>query len=166
VTSHSEGTGLPAGGDGNKPRTVRISLALSLPRDAGTIPVARHIARDALREAGVTHDCSSAIEVALTEAATNVVRHSGPGDEYEVAVSLTGEHCTIRVVDTGRGFDFSSLGGPTSEPSAERGRGVQLMNALVDQVTFESKPQEGTIVHLEKRLDLMDASPMRRFSGA
>jgi len=39
------------------------------------------------------------------------------------------------------------------------------MNALVDQVTFESKPQEGTIVHLEKRLDLLDASPMRRWSA-
>lgn len=137
-----------------------------MPRDASTIPVARHIARDALREAGVTDDCSSAIEVALTEAATNVVRHSGPGDEYEVAVSVTAEHCSIRVIDTGRGFDFASLGGArAAEPSAEKGRGVQLMHALVDQVMFESKPQEGTVVHLEKRLDLLDASPMHRWSS-
>jgi len=144
---------------------MRISLALSLPRDAATIPVARHIARDALREAGVTEDCTSAIEVALTEAATNVVRHSGDDDEYEVAVSVTGEHCTIRVVDTGRGFDFASLGGTASEPSAEQGRGMELMHALVDQVTFESKPEAGTIVNLEKHLELLDASPMRRWSS-
>jgi serine/threonine-protein kinase RsbW len=164
MTSHWRG--YRPQGAGNKPSTVKISLALSLPRDAGTIPVARHIARDALREVGVTDDCTTAIEVALTEAATNVVRHSGEGDEYEVAVSVTAEHCTIRVVDTGRGFDFASLGGVASEPTAEQGRGMQLMRALVDQVTFESKPQEGTIVHLEKHLDLMDASPMQRFSSA
>jgi len=145
---------------------MRISLALSLPRDAATIPVARHIARDALREAGVTDDCTSAIEVALTEAATNVVRHSGDEDEYEVAVSVTAEHCTIRVVDTGRGFDFSSLGSTAAEPTAEQGRGMELMRTLVDQVVFESKPEAGTIVHLEKHLDLLDASPMRRWSSA
>ena len=144
---------------------MRISLALSLPRDAATIPVARHIARDALREAGVTDDCSAAIEVALTEAATNVVQHSGPGDEYQVAVNLTADSCTIRVVDTGRGFDYSSFGGQVAEPSAEQGRGMNLMRALVDQVTFESKPEAGTIVHLEKRLDLLDASPMRFLAG-
>jgi serine/threonine-protein kinase RsbW len=144
---------------------MKILLALSLPRDAATIPVARHIARDALREAGVTDDCSTAIEVALSEAATNVVRHSGEGDEYEVAVSVTAEHCTIRVVDTGRGFDFASLGGVAPEPTAEQGRGMQLMHALVDQVTFESKPEAGTIVRLEKRLQLEDAAPMQRFSA-
>lgn len=140
---------------------MRISLALSLPRDAATIPVARHIARDALREAGVTDDCSAAIEIALTEAATNVVRHSGPGDEYQVAVSLTVDACTIRVVDTGRGFDHASLSGHAPESSAEQGRGLELMRALVDQVTFESRPEAGTIVNLEKRLELLDASPMR-----
>ncbi|MBV8958472.1 MAG: ATP-binding protein [Actinobacteria bacterium] len=142
---------------------MQISLALNLPRDAATIPVARHIARDALREVGVTDECSMAIEVALTEAATNVVKHSGPGDAYEVGMTLSGDHCTIRVVDTGRGFDFSSLAGLASDLSAERGRGMELMHALVDQVTFESKPEAGTIVHLEKQLQLLDASPLQRF---
>src|SRR5581483_6084831 len=120
--------------------TMQISLALNLPRDASTIPVARHIARDALREVGVTAECSMDIEVALTEAASNVVRHSGPGDQYEVGVTLDADLCTIRVVDTGRGFDFESFVGLSSELSAEQGRGMELMHALVDQVVFESKP--------------------------
>lgn len=143
--------------------TMQISLALTLPRDASTIPVARHIARDALREVGVTEECSMDIEVALTEAASNVVRHSGPGDQYEVGVTLDAELCTIRVIDTGRGFDFESFVGLASELSAEQGRGMELMHALVDQVVFESKPESGTIVHLEKHLQLLDASPMHRF---
>lgn len=144
---------------------MQIALALSLPRDEATIPMARHIARDAMREAGVTKDCADDIEMALTEAATNVVKHSGPGDEYEVSVTLSGEHCMIRVVDSGRGFDFASLSGLVSDLSAERGRGIELMHALVDQVTFESKPEAGTIVRLEKRLALCEASPMQRFGG-
>jgi serine/threonine-protein kinase RsbW len=142
---------------------MQISLALALPRDEATIPVARHIARDALREVGVVDDCSMAIEVALTEAATNVVKHSGPGDEYEVSVVVNNDHCTIRVIDTGRGFDHASLAGLASDLGAERGRGMELMHALVDQVTFESKPEAGTIVRLEKQLEFSDASLMQQF---
>jgi serine/threonine-protein kinase RsbW len=141
---------------------MQITLALSLPRDESTIPMARHIARDALREAGVTADCSLAIEVALTEAASNVVKHSGPGDEYEVSMRVTGPHCAIRVVDTGRGFDHASLLGVPSEPGAEQGRGMELMRALVDQVTFVSRPEAGTVVSLEKGLEFSDSSVMGR----
>ena len=161
---------MPSGGNkpDNEPEnhpTMQIALALSLPRDEATIPMARHIARDAMREVGVTADCSSDIEVALTEAASNVVKHSGPGDEYEVRVTLSGQHCMIRVVDTGRGFDAELLASLGSDLSAERGRGMELMHALVDQVTFESKPEAGTIVNLEKRLALRDASALERFGG-
>jgi serine/threonine-protein kinase RsbW len=141
---------------------MQITLALSLPRDESTISITRHIARDALREVGVTPDCSMAIEVALTEAATNVVKHSGPGDEYEVSISVDDDRCAIRVIDTGRGFDHSSLAGVVSDRAAEQGRGMELMRALVDQVTFVSRPEAGTIVHLEKALELSDSSLMER----
>ena len=44
--------------------------------------------------------------------------------------------------------------------AAERGRGVSLMRALVDNVRFESRPQAGTIVHLVKTLELEENSPL------
>ena len=145
---------------------LRIALSLCLPRDELTIPVCRHMCRTALTELGAKPDETSDIEIAVTEACTNVLRHSGPGDEYSVAVDISPADCTIRVIDTGRGFDSSTLLDGGTDLSAERGRGIQLMKALVDQVRFVSKDEAGTIVHLEKRLSFPEGAPMHRLAAA
>jgi len=137
---------------------LEIKMALSLPRDARTIAVARHICRQTLRELGVEGECVSDIEVALTEACTNVLDHSGPGDEYDVRVTLAERDCVIRVVDSGSGFDVEAPRAPPDD-AAERGRGIALMRALVDEVRFESRPADGTIVHLEKKLAYVEGAP-------
>ena len=134
---------------------------LCLPRDELSIPVARHICRNALAEVGVQRDCSSDIEVAVTEACTNVLVHAGPGDIYEVHLTIDDELCTIRVVDAGTGLAEGDLEG-VPEDGAESGRGVMLMRALVDRVLFTSRPEAGTIVHLEKALAFVPGAPATR----
>lgn len=128
-----------------------------------TIPVARHICRHALEDLGVAAETSSDIEIALTEACANVLKHSGGDDQYEVRLSVEDEVCVIRVVDTGRGFDASNL--QAASPSDESGRGITLIKALVDSVKFESKPEDGTVVRLEKRLGFTPDSAMKRIIG-
>jgi serine/threonine-protein kinase RsbW len=140
---------------------VQIILALALPRDEQTIPVSRHIAVNAMAEIGVTEDCIQDIAVALTEACTNVLKHSGPGDEFEVSLEVDDDQCVMRVVDTGRGFDSGSFGFSHADTAAEEGRGIELMRALVDSVRFISKPEAGTIVHLEKTLEFENESFVR-----
>ena len=135
---------------------------LCLPRDELSIPIARHVCRDAMTRVGVVDECKGDIEVALTEACTNVLLHSGPGDDYEVRLQLDDELCTIRVIDAGRGFDAHGVGGENPGDSAENGRGVMLMRALVDRVLFTSRPEMGTIVHLEKELDFEPGAPILR----
>lgn len=139
---------------------VEIDLGLSLPRDARTIPVARHICSEAMRELGVEDECRTDIEVALTEACTNVLHHAREGDRYEVQVKLAEEDCVIRVVDHGSGFDADAPRSPAGE-GAERGRGIALMHALVDNVRFESRPEAGTVVRLEKELAFVDGAPAK-----
>jgi serine/threonine-protein kinase RsbW len=141
---------------------VQIILALALPRDEQTIPVSRHIAVNAMSEVGVNEDCTQDIAIALTEACTNVLKHSGPGDEFEVSLEVDDDQCVIRVVDTGHGFDSASLGFSHADTGAEQGRGIELMRALVDSVKFISKPEAGTIVHLEKTLEFDENSFARR----
>lgn len=148
---------------------MEMTLGLVLPRDELSIPIARHICRDALNEVGVAAECRSDIEIAMTEACTNVLEHSGPGDEYRVDVTVDGYTCIIRVVDTGHGFDSDALANMQDALSSEGGRGVGLMRALVDRIEFISKPEAGTIVHLEKALELDDDGPgarlLRREAG-
>jgi serine/threonine-protein kinase RsbW len=131
---------------------MELSLALSLPRDEQTVPVARHIVRNAMEQVGVEPDCVYDVELALSEACTNVLLHSGPGDQYVVRLDLEDQIGRIRVVDVGHGFDSARLQTDGPMPGAERGRGLGLMHALVDRVQFLSRPEAGTIVTLEKAL--------------
>jgi serine/threonine-protein kinase RsbW len=138
---------------------VEIMLALTLPRDGVTVPLARHVVRTAMERAGVEPACVDDVVLALSEACTNVLLHAGAGDEYEVSFHLEGRRCRIRVVDVGRGFD-SAAHRDGAQPEAERGRGLTLMRALVDRVRFTSRPEDGTVVTMEKDLRFADPAPL------
>ena len=131
---------------------MEIKLTLALPRDALSVPVVRGVLTKAMEVLGVEHDVITDIQVALTEACTNVLDHAGEADEYEISAGIDGELCVIEVVDRGGGFDGSTQGLGDAKGDAEGGRGIQLMRALVDRVKFDSQPQLGTVVHLEKQL--------------
>ena len=143
---------------------MQLMISICLPRDRSSIAVTRHIVRDALSELGVTDDCAHDIAVAQSEACTNVIDHSGPGDQYEISVEVSDSRCLLSVIDTGHGFDAvdAFAAGRDSDPDAERGRGIQLMRALVDRVHFESRPDLGTAVYLEKTLYFRDDSVAAR----
>jgi serine/threonine-protein kinase RsbW len=145
---------------------MEISLTLNLPRDELSVPVARRIVDASMRTVGVRDECVDDVSLAMTEACTNVLKHSGPGDEYEVSLKLTDDVCAIEVCDVGRGFDFSTLESGDAHTESERGRGVQLMRLLVDRVRFQSKPEQGSVVHLEKTLEYRDGSLLDKAIGS
>lgn len=145
---------------------MQIRLTLSLPRDALSVPVARAIAAESMRVLGVHETCIGDLQVALTEAAANVLDHSQGEDDYEVSVGIDDEVCVVEVYDRGRGFDAAELGRMNAEPDAERGRGIQLMRTLVDGVKFESRPEAGTVVHLVKKLTWREGAAVQRLSNA
>src|SRR4029450_8511739 len=100
---------------------MELSLALTLPRDEQTVPVARHIVRNAMEQGGVESTCVYDVELALSEACTNVLLHSGPGDQYKVRLDLEDRLGIIRVIDVGRGFDSAELHAADRPPEAQRG---------------------------------------------
>jgi serine/threonine-protein kinase RsbW len=136
---------------------VEIRLALSLPRDELSIPVVRRLCTQSLRVLGAADECAADLELALTEACTNVLRHAMEGDDYEVVAGIDGESAVLEVVDRGPGFDANALAravsGEDADPDAETGRGLQIMRALMDSVEFESRPGDAqTVVRLEKAI--------------
>lgn len=141
---------------------MEIHYGLRLPREVATVPIVRDLCRTAMTQLGVKEPCVQDVALALTEACANVVEHAeGTDDDYEVRLQLDDERCEIRVVDTGRGFDAEALtDGSMPGSEAERGRGIQLMKALVDRVEFRSVPEQGTMVRFEKRLALEERSPL------
>ncbi len=54
---------------------------------------------------GVDEGSIADLLLAVTEACTNVLRHSGQGRGYEIIARVAGNRCQLEVVDSGRGFD-------------------------------------------------------------
>ena len=131
---------------------MQLRMALSLPRDATSVRVIRRILGCAMVALGLESECRSDLELALTEACTNVVRHATGTDEYEVSVTIGETVCAIDVVDTGRGYDGDALQASLPHPTAEQGRGLHLIEALADTMQMVPRSPRGTIMRFEKTL--------------
>ena len=143
---------------------MNIDVDLHLPGEAESVNVIRDVVGQALAAVGVTADCVSDIVLGLGEACTNVVDHAAPGDDYEVCVRFDLARCTISVRDEGGGFDVDGLQRGLPDPSAEHGRGVAIMCAVMDQVDLAVEPEGGTVVKLVKLLTLDPTGPLTRFT--
>lgn len=130
-----------------------VGLRLLLPSEARSVPVARKVLGNALTSMGVTRGCVDDIEVAISEACTNVLDHAGD-HEYALQAGIDGGDCVVEVTDEGKGFSYPSAAAEAAviDPEAERGRGIQLMRALVDDLDFTACEGGGTMVRLRKSL--------------
>ena len=143
---------------------MQLQLDLDLPRDELSVPVIRRVLGNALRTLGVLDECVDDIEVALTEACTNVLDHVQDGEVYHVRASIDEASCVLEVVDKGAGFDDGPHGHADAGTDAEAGRGIQLMRRLVDSVRFEPRGTGGTVVHLRKALQFDKDAPGPRLA--
>ena len=131
---------------------MRVELALNLPREEISVPLARHVMSAALITAGVDPACVHEVEVALSEACTNAVEHAVDGVSYDVAITISDEQVNIEVVDSGSGFGQRHRPQDGHDHWAENGRGVALIHALSDLASFDTIDGEGGSVHMTKRL--------------
>jgi serine/threonine-protein kinase RsbW len=138
---------------------MRVQIALSLPTEEISVPLTRHVVSTALLTAGVRPACVHDVEVALSEACTNAVKHADDGVSYEVGINISDEQVTIDVIDSGSGFGKHQVSREEQHHEAEEGRGFALMHALSDLAVFDSLDTDGGSVHLTKRLQWLPGSP-------
>ncbi|HEX8498159.1 MAG TPA: ATP-binding protein [Actinomycetales bacterium] len=129
-----------------------IAFTVHLPVDTGSVPFIRGLCRQALEHLDVERTVIEEISLALTEACANVVQHAGEHAEYEVGVAIDDRLCRISVVDDGEGFDPAELRGGDERSPLGDGRGLLLMQALVDRLDFRNESDGRHRVTLEKRL--------------
>lgn len=143
---------------------VLISVQLALPRDARYVPVLRNVANCLMHELGAPEEASHDIQIALTEACANAVRHATGTTDYTVSLGVGVEGCVIEVLDQGPGFQPPNTPG-AEDLDAEAGRGLLLIRSLVDDFEF-LRQDDGNRLRLTKRwtseflsLDLPDPAP-------
>ena len=130
---------------------MRVVLSVDLPQEASTVPLVRRVLDCALTEMGVDREVRDDLALAVTEAVSNVLRHAADGVHYTVVGRLDEGVCVLEVRDHGRGFDSGLQGHEPASETAEGGRGMALMRALVDEVTWTMPEGDGTKVLLTKR---------------
>ena len=127
-----------------------MTVRLDLPREAGSIPAVRRLLRCALAVLHVDHRSGDDLEIAITEACTNVVRHAAGAESFEVRLEVGENRCAIDVTDDGDGFEPDALGNGSPAADSERGRGLFLIRALGENVRMHSSPRRGSLIHFEK----------------
>ncbi|AEW95374.1 MULTISPECIES: ATP-binding protein [Streptomycetaceae] len=146
---------------------MSIWWSLHLRREAASVPLARRLLLGTMETAGVDPDISYDLSVALSEACANAVEHAGDTEsasgEYRVTAHIEGDRCHIEVTDSGPGLPLTRRrpvrprpAQPTPHQHAEHGRGLFLIEALVDHVQFRNKPGSGAVVSFDKVLKWRD----------
>jgi anti-sigma regulatory factor (Ser/Thr protein kinase) len=122
-----------------------LSFSIELPALPESLRVIRRRLRAWLEHVGFDGDAAAEIVLAVSEACSNTVEHAyngnGPGG-VSLSASLVGDVLHLEISDRGRWV--------VKEANDERGRGINLMNGLMDRVEIDTGAQ-GTRILLERR---------------
>lgn len=124
-----------------------------MPGHVSAISPAVDAIMEVVREIGCAEGHEDDVELAVREALANAVRHGAGNDperEVSCCVACDPERGMLVVVsDSGQGFDPDSLPNPLFGQNLyeSHGRGIYLINRLMDEVRFE---KGGTEIHMRK----------------
>jgi PAS domain S-box-containing protein len=120
-------------------------LALDLPSEPSALRSLRALLRRWLAQAEASDGDVHAIVMACSETCTNAIEHAGaaPDDTISFEAVLHDGEVDVTVRDRGRWR--------SSRPPSDQGRGLELIEALMDDVQLETAA-DGTTVRLRRRL--------------
>jgi anti-sigma regulatory factor (Ser/Thr protein kinase) len=133
---------------GMMPFCSTCQFTMTIPADPSAIPALTDGVTQVLQEKHWSDTDVMAVELALQEAVANAIRHGCNGDaskqlQCSVACEASGE-VVITVRDPGTGFDHTSVADPLHPENILKpsGRGIFLINGLMDQVQFADGGRE------------------------
>jgi len=144
--------GMSATTNGSEGATVRLTI----PARAEYITLCRLALTGIARVRDLSEELLADLKLALTEAASNSVRHAYTGQEQagvvEILYELFPDRLVIQVTDEGEGFDPADADGPPEELS-EGGLGIAIIRAIADDVQIGTQPGgKGSRLRFEKEL--------------
>ena len=105
-------------------------------------------------ETNLDSDDRLRVELAVNEAAANVMKHAYQGDtdkRLDIEVDVAANLLAVRIYDTGRPFDEHAVPLPSFDGSREDGFGLYIMSQVFDEVDHSREPQGRNCVAMIKR---------------
>jgi serine/threonine-protein kinase RsbW len=130
-------------------------VRLTIPARAEYITLCRLALTGIAKLRELSDELLADLKLALTEAASNSVRHAY-GDEVvgvvKISYELFPDRLVIEVTDEGEGFDHAKTEGHPDELS-EGGLGIAIIRAIADEVEIGAQPGgKGSRLRFEKAL--------------
>lgn len=138
-------------------QTAERRMELTLPMVADIEIAAARAAGNLARELGMSSERIDEMAHAIIEACINAREHSGCADNRIYLRFLgtsedDGPRIDVWVTDHGRGFDPGEARSRRPVPGTphKRGRGLQLIEAHMDEVDITTTQGGGTTIHMVK----------------
>ena len=116
--------------------------------------IGEDIARELERYSGDRETLAYQLNLVLTEAMVNAIKHAGPKEpekQVRIVITICVDDLTIKVYDDGQGFDINSIPPPNFDELEDRGRGIFLIRSLMDSVCYRKNCREN-ILEMKKKL--------------
>ena len=116
--------------------------------------IGEDIARELERYSGDRETLAYQLNLVLTEAMVNAIKHAGPKEpekQVRIVITIHVDDLTIRVYDDGQGFDINAIPPPNFDELEDRGRGIFLIRSLMDSVCYRKNCREN-ILEMKKKL--------------
>ncbi len=127
-------------------------IALSLPSSMQHVYLLDVVVTEILKETDFTEEIQEQINLAVIEAGTNAIKHGNkenPTKKATLKFTLAEDRLEIVIEDEGDGFTRQEVADPLDPENLLKssGRGLFLMEACMDSVTYENN---GTIIKMVK----------------
>lgn len=132
-------------------KKTQIELQIKVPNQTRYLSLIGRISEELAKQlqnySGDREALANHINVVLTEALVNAIRHANandPDEEVEIRITVTDEELLLQVFDHGRGFNLESISSTAEDAQHEledHGRGLYIMRSLMDSVVYY--PVEG-----------------------
>jgi anti-sigma regulatory factor (Ser/Thr protein kinase) len=124
-------------------------IEVSLPSDPKCIAEVREIVLGVCKQTILSDECSEDFCLAVIEAVTNAMRHSGC-EKFILTIKANEDDLTAMVVDDGNGFLFNEESCKFPAIDAPGGRGLPIICSLVDHLSVNSRLGVGTTLIMSK----------------
>lgn len=134
-------------------------ITVSFPGLFSNLDRIRDFYTNAARQAGLEGKAVDDVELAVDEAASNIIQHAYGGEnkgEIECSYSIDANGLTVVMRDFGKPFNPNLVKNPDLDSDVccreEGGLGLHFMRSLMDSVEFSFNGHGGNLLTMTKRL--------------